>query len=102
MPGRRRRARHRRGRPWESEAAVRAAGLLPLSELEPGTEATVDRVAGRGRLRRRLLEMGFTEGAHVRVAREAPLRDPVDYEIRGYHVSLRRSEASLVWVRREG
>ncbi|MBN1420777.1 MAG: ferrous iron transport protein A [Planctomycetes bacterium] len=56
---------------------------------------------GAGRLHRRLLEMGFTEGTRIRVAREAPLGDPVDYEVRGYHVSLRRSEACLIIVRRE-
>jgi len=73
----------------------------PLSALDPGAEGTILRVKGTGRLHRRLLEMGFTEGARIRVAREAPLGDPVDYEVRGYHVSLRRSEASLVIVRRE-
>ena len=74
---------------------------IPLSSLEPGAEGTILRVQGAGRLHRRLLEMGFTEGARIRVAREAPLGDPVDYEIRGYHVSLRRSEAALVIVRPE-
>jgi ferrous iron transport protein A len=57
-------------------------------------------VAGPANLRRRLLEMGLTPGASVRVVRFAPLGDPIDVEIRGYHLSLRKSEASQVTLTR--
>lgn len=49
---------------------------------------------------RRLLALGFVPGTRVRVVRSAPLRDPIEYELRGTRVSLRRTEAALVTVSR--
>lgn len=73
-----------------------------LAELKPGEHATVRSVSGSGVLRRRLLEMGFVSGTPLRVVRLAPLGDPMEVELHGYHLSLRRSEAGTVCVRRVG
>ena len=72
--------------------------LTRLSELKPGEEAIVVRVEGEGPLTRRLADMGLVVGAKVRVVRVAPLGDPMELEIRGYNLSLRREEAGLVLV----
>jgi ferrous iron transport protein A len=83
----------------------------PLSSLHPGDAAVVRDVAGEGAFRRRLLDMGFTKGALVRVIKRAPFGDPVEYCIGGTHVTLRRQEASEItveqvtpptWCRRRG
>ena len=71
-----------------------------LADLAPGERATVRGVRGAGVLRRRLLEMGFVSGTSLRVVRLAPLGDPMEVELHGYHLSLRRSEAGTVLVRR--
>ncbi|HOH90358.1 MAG TPA: FeoA domain-containing protein, partial [Bacteroidales bacterium] len=69
-----------------------------LSDLSPGDEAIIVKVLGHGSFRRRLAEMGFVRGKKVKVIKNAPLQDPVEYEIMGYNISLRRSEAELIQV----
>jgi Fe2+ transport system protein FeoA len=69
-----------------------------LSELKEGQAATVVRVGGEGPFRRRLLEMGFIRGTEVYVEKYAPLRDPIELIVKGYHVSLRVNEAARVQV----
>jgi len=69
-----------------------------LSELEPGSKATILRVKGRGAFRKRITEMGFVVGKEVTVIKKAPLQDPVEYNILGYNVTLRMSEAQLIEV----
>jgi len=71
---------------------------LPLSELEPGQEATVVQVKATGPIRRRLLEMGFIRGVHLKVEKLAPLGDPMELVIKGYHLSLRREEGACILV----
>ena len=73
---------------------------LPLSALQPGEEAIVRQVLAQGPIRRRLLEMGFTRGAHLRVERLAPLGDPMELVIKGYHLSVRRDECMSIQVER--
>ena len=74
------------------------AHSVPLSELQPGDEATVALVQASGSIRQRLLEMGFVRGAHLRVEKLAPLGDPMELVIKGYHLSLRRSEGCCILV----
>lgn len=74
---------------------------LPLSELEPGQEATVLEVKAHGPIRRRLLEMGFIRGAQLKVEKLAPLGDPMELVIKGYHLSLRREEGACILVTTE-
>ncbi len=71
---------------------------MVLSELQTGQQAVIVRVHGHGSFRKRLIEMGFIQGKAVRVVLNAPLRDPIEYEIIGYKVSLRREEARLIEV----
>ncbi len=71
---------------------------MVLSELQTGEQAVIVRVHGHGSFRKRLIEMGFIQGKAVRVVLNAPLRDPIEYEIIGYKVSLRREEARLIEV----
>jgi len=70
----------------------------PLSELHPGDECLVARLLAEGRIRQRLLEMGFTRGARLKVEKLAPLGDPMELVIKGYHLSLRREESDCILV----
>lgn len=67
-----------------------------LSDLRPGESGVVARVTGTGPFRQRLLEMGLTRGVQVEMEKTAPLGDPTEYVVKGYHISLRRSEAALI------
>lgn len=71
---------------------------MDLSELKEGQTATVIRVGGDGPFRRRLLEMGFLRGTEVYVEKYAPLKDPIELILKGYHVSLRVDEAAHIQV----
>ncbi len=71
---------------------------MRLSELKTGESATVLKVTGHGGFRRRIMEMGFVRGQRVEVVLNAPLKDPIEYKIMGYDISLRRSEAAMVVV----
>jgi ferrous iron transport protein B len=71
---------------------------MKLSELSDSQEAIITKVQGHGAFRKRITEMGFVKGKQVTVVKNAPLKDPVEYQIMGYEVSLRRSEASLIEV----
>ena len=71
---------------------------MNLSELKQGEKAFISKVKGRGAFRKRITEMGFVKGKEVEVIRNAPLRDPIEYRLMNYDVSLRRSEARLVSV----
>jgi ferrous iron transport protein A len=74
---------------------------LSLADLAPGTEGMVVEVCGHDPASRRLLDLGLLAGTHVRVLRRAPLGDPVIYELRGYRLCLRRSDAARVRIRVE-
>lgn len=71
---------------------------MRLSELRTGQSGTIVRVGGHGAFRKRIMEMGFVRGMRVEVIRNAPLRDPVEYRVMGYNVSLRREEAARIDV----
>jgi Fe2+ transport system protein FeoA len=71
---------------------------VSLSELSPGQQGRVERVSGEGQVFKRLLDMGMTPGAHVEMRRVAPLGDPIEVKLRGYHLSLRKNEASRIAI----
>lgn len=71
---------------------------MKLSELERGRTAMIRKVNGHGGFRRRIMEMGFVKGKTVTPILNAPLNDPIKYNIMGYEVSLRRSEAEMIEV----
>jgi ferrous iron transport protein A len=70
-----------------------------LNELRTGDRGTIERITGTGRFRQRLMEMGFVPGAEIVVEKYAPLKDPIEYVLKGYHVSLRHEEAERVLLR---
>jgi len=72
--------------------------LRTLDKLLPDERGRIEEVSGNGTLRQRLLDMGVVPGAEIRVMRVAPLGDPVEYMVRGYRLSLRRTEAANVLV----
>jgi len=72
--------------------------MIKLSQLKTGESGIVVKVLGHGAFRKRVIEMGFVRGQEVEVLQAAPLRDPVQYLVMGYDVSLRRSEADLIEV----
>ncbi len=71
---------------------------MRLSDLKQGQSATIVRVGGSSLLRRRVLEMGILRGTEVYVEKYAPLRDPMELIVKGYHVSLRVEEAADIDV----
>lgn len=71
---------------------------MTLDQLPLGQSAQIRKLTGTPAVRRRLMEMGITPAATVQAIRWAPLGDPLDIKIRGYHLSLRREEASAVEV----
>jgi Fe2+ transport system protein FeoA len=74
---------------------------LTLDTVTEGKTVRIIKVQGRSPFKRRLLEMGFLPGENVYVQKFAPLRDPVEYVIKGYHISLRRQEAHDILVEKE-
>ena len=71
---------------------------MRLADLQTGEKGVIVRVNGHGSFRKRLIEMGFIQGKEVTVVLNAPLKDPIEYEIIGYKVSLRREEARNIEV----
>ena len=73
-----------------------------LSEFTVGEAGVIKAVAGEGKIRRRLFDMGVTPGADVLLRKKAPLGDPLEVTIRGYELTLRKSEACCVTMRIDG
>lgn len=71
---------------------------LKLSDIATGEECVIIKVHGHGSFRNRIVEMGFVKGEKVLVIKNAPLHDPIEYKLMDSHISLRRSEASLIEV----
>ena len=69
-----------------------------LSEMKENQTGIIVRVGGNGALRKRILEMGITKGSEVYVEKYAPLKDPLELIIKGYHISLRVEEAAQITV----
>jgi ferrous iron transport protein A len=70
----------------------------PLTALKIGAAGTVSEIKLRPDQRGRLLEMGLLVGTPVQLVRFAPLGDPVEIKVRGYHLTLRRHDAEQIWV----
>ncbi len=71
---------------------------MTLNDIEVGGSCTVERLNDTGEIRRRIMDMGITKGTQVSVIKIAPLGDPIDITVRGYHLSLRRSDAANIEV----
>ena len=73
-----------------------------LSEFKIGESGIIKIVNGEGRIRRRLFDMGITPGAEIYLRKKAPLGDPIEITIRGYELTLRKSEAEYVTMITKG
>jgi ferrous iron transport protein A len=71
---------------------------MSLADLKPGECGYIERLSGATQSRLRLMEMGLTPGAHVKVIRAAAFGGPLDVHVRNYQLSLRREEAAAVWL----
>ena len=71
---------------------------MKLSELKTGEKAVIVKVLGHGGCRKRIVEMGFIKGKVIEVLLNAPLQDPIKYQLMGYEVSLRRVEAQMIEI----
>ena len=69
-----------------------------LSEFTVGESGKIRSVTGEGKIRRRLFDMGVTPGAVLTMRKKAPLGDPIEVTVRGYELTLRKSEAACVEV----
>ena len=79
----------------KTETTVRQ---IPLHKLGAGQRGVVVRVGGKGPARRRMMDMGLVPGSEVAVVRVAPLGDPIEFTVKGYSLSLRKSEAKVIEV----
>lgn len=77
---------------------VEAVVQKTLKEVPLGQVACVRRLSGEGALKRHLMDMGITKGVEVYVRKVAPLGDPIEVTVRGYELSLRKSEAENILV----
>ena len=71
---------------------------IPLHKLKSGQSGVVVHVGGEGAIRRRMMDMGLVPGTNLEVVRVAPLGDPIEFIVKGYNLSLRKSEAKLITV----
>lgn len=67
-----------------------------------GESGIVKKIEGEGKIRKRLLDMGITPGAEILLRKKAPLGDPLEVTLRGYELTLRKSEAGLVTLEVKG
>lgn len=70
-----------------------------LREIPVGQTVTVAKVNGTGAIARRIMDMGITKGVQIHVRRIAPLGDPIEITVRGYELSLRKSDAEMIEVK---
>jgi ferrous iron transport protein A len=71
---------------------------MTLDQLQPGQKACVLNIRGSGHVRRRLMDMGIVRGVEIKAVRCAPLGDPVNYSLLGYHLALRKCEAAGIEI----
>ncbi len=72
--------------------------MATLKEIKCGQTATVLKLTGEGAVKRRIMDMGITKGTEVYVRKVAPLGDPIEITVRGYELSIRKSEAEKILV----
>mgnify|MGYP002513046559 CR=1 FL=1 len=72
---------------------------MTLRDLKPGQQGRVAAIDAAGPMKRRIMDMGVTPGVEIKVIKTAPLGDPMEVNVRGYELSLRKDEAALVQIR---
>ncbi|MDO5398367.1 MAG: ferrous iron transport protein A [bacterium] len=73
--------------------------MRTLKEVKVGETVKVSKIEGTGAVKRRIMDMGITKGVEIYVRKVAPLGDPVEVNVRGYELSLRRADAEIICVR---
>ena len=84
---------------FDNPSQAGAGRVVSLDELAPGATAVVEKIDLDGPVARRLADLGFLPGTPVTAVRRAPLGDPIEFELRGTRLCLRRSEAARVRIR---
>ncbi len=72
--------------------------MLTLKDVQPGNTVSVVKLHGEGATRKRIMDMGITKGAGISVRKVAPLGDPIEVTVRGYELSLRKDDATMIEV----
>ena len=72
--------------------------MSTLKDVKVGSTVTVKKIAGEGPVKRRIMDMGITQGVQVYVRKVAPLGDPVEVTVRGYELSIRKADAEIIEV----
>ena len=72
--------------------------MKTLREMKVGETATVVKLHGEGAVKRRIMDMGITKGVEVQIRKVAPLGDPIELNVRGYELSLRKADAEMIEV----
>ncbi len=72
--------------------------MKTLRQAKIGDKVKVVRLHGEGVVKRRMMDMGITKGAEVRIRKTAPLGDPVEVTVRGYELSLRKADAEMIEI----
>ena len=73
--------------------------MYTLKDVKVGQSVTVERLHGEGPVKRRIMDMGITRGVEIHVRKVAPLGDPMELNVRGYELSIRRADAEMIEVR---
>ena len=72
--------------------------MKTLKQAKVGETVKVDKLTGQGAVKRRIMDMGITKGVEIFIRKVAPLGDPVEVTVRGYELSLRKDDASMIEV----
>ena len=72
--------------------------MRTLADVRPGESVTVLRLQGQGPVKRRIMDMGITKGVEIFVRKVAPLGDPMELNVRGYELSVRKGDAEMIEV----
>ncbi|MBQ9117328.1 MAG: ferrous iron transport protein A [Clostridia bacterium] len=72
--------------------------MKTLNDVKVGGNAKVVKVHGEGAVRRRIMDMGITKGVDIHIKRVAPLGDPIELTVRGYELSIRRADATMIEI----
>lgn len=72
--------------------------MRTLREVKVGETATVTKLNGSGAVKRRIMDMGITKGVEIKVRKVAPLGDPMELNLRGYELSVRKADAEMIEV----
>lgn len=72
--------------------------MKTMKEVKPGEQVTICRIDTTGALKKKLMDMGLTKNTKILVRKVAPLGDPIEISVRGYELSIRKSEAQTIFV----